>query len=277
MATGDLTTLAAVRQYLGLKVDFTDDDAFLASQISRWSEQFVNDANRLVLAAAYTDSFSGNDLAPVWARSSMWTGIPYALTGRDPNRANNGVTLRNYPIVSVDGVAVDNAIVNPRDARITASIAGTTMTVSAVAQGTLAVGQQIVANGVISGTTISAFLGGSGGTGTYTVSASQTVASTSMVASDATAAGWVLINDRVVLSGFDYTFTRGVNNIVVNYTAGYTTVPYDIDGAVAERVAFEYRKRSRIGQASASVGGESLSFIEVPASWDATVQNYRRV
>lgn len=59
----------------------------------------------------------------------------------------------------------------------TASIAGTTMTVTAVASGVLAVGATLSGTGVTAGTRIAAFLTGTGGTGTYTVSASQTVAS----------------------------------------------------------------------------------------------------
>ncbi len=63
---------------------------------------------------------------------------------------------------------------------ITASIASTTMTVTAVASGTLAIGQTLTGSGVTAGTRITAFLTGTGGTGTYTVSAAQTVASTTI-------------------------------------------------------------------------------------------------
>jgi len=66
----------------------------------------------------------------------------------------------------------------PVFASVTGSIATTTLTVTAVASGTLAVGQTIAGSGVTNGTTITAFLTGSGGVGTYTVSTSQTVAST---------------------------------------------------------------------------------------------------
>ncbi|MER8478448.1 hypothetical protein [Mesorhizobium sp. M1163] len=65
---------------------------------------------------------------------------------------------------------------------VTGSIAGTTLTVSAVAAGVIAVGQQISGSGVTAGTTITALGTGSGGTGTYTVSASQTVSSTTISA-----------------------------------------------------------------------------------------------
>lgn len=67
-------------------------------------------------------------------------------------------------------------------ATVTGSIGGTTLTVSAVTNGTLAVGQTISGTGVTAGTTIIALGTGTGGTGTYTVSASQTVSSTTISA-----------------------------------------------------------------------------------------------
>lgn len=63
----------------------------------------------------------------------------------------------------------------------TASISGTTMTVTAApTAGTIAIGQVISGTGVTAGTTITALGTGTGGVGTYTVSASQTVASTAI-------------------------------------------------------------------------------------------------
>ena len=65
---------------------------------------------------------------------------------------------------------------------MTGSISGTTLTVSAVTSGTLKIGQTIEGSGVTDGTIIKAFGTGSGGAGTYTVSASQTVSSTTIYA-----------------------------------------------------------------------------------------------
>ena len=65
----------------------------------------------------------------------------------------------------------------------TGSISGTTLTVSAITAGYLGIGSVISGTGVTSGTTITAILNGSGGVGTYTVSASQTVGSEAMTAS----------------------------------------------------------------------------------------------
>lgn len=76
----------------------------------------------------------------------------------------------------------------------TGSISGTTLTVSAVVSGTLAIGQLITGTGVSASppgslaTYITGLGTGTGGIGTYTVSVSQTVSSTTMFAFSGT--GW---------------------------------------------------------------------------------------
>jgi len=65
---------------------------------------------------------------------------------------------------------------------VTGSIATTTLTVSALTSGQLGVGSEISGTGVTAGTYITALGTGLGGTGTYTVSASQTVSSTTITA-----------------------------------------------------------------------------------------------
>jgi hypothetical protein len=67
---------------------------------------------------------------------------------------------------------------------ITGSITGTTLTVTAISQGAVSMGQTLSGTGITAGTTIVGFLTGAGGnvneTGTYTVNISQTVASTTI-------------------------------------------------------------------------------------------------
>lgn len=62
----------------------------------------------------------------------------------------------------------------------TGSISGTTLTITAVGSGSVSVGQVITGTGVTAGTSITGLITGTGGTGTYTVSTSQTVASTTI-------------------------------------------------------------------------------------------------
>ncbi len=68
---------------------------------------------------------------------------------------------------------------------VTGSITTTTLNVTAVTSGTLDIGQVISGTGVTAGTRIVAFGTGTGGTGTYTVDISQTVASTTISATKA--------------------------------------------------------------------------------------------
>jgi len=68
---------------------------------------------------------------------------------------------------------------------VTGSIAGTTLTVTAVTSGTLKVGQLITGTGVAANTFITGLLTGAGGIGTYTVNNTQTVASTAITSNSA--------------------------------------------------------------------------------------------
>jgi hypothetical protein len=62
----------------------------------------------------------------------------------------------------------------------TGSISGTTLTVSAISAGNIALGQTITGSGVTANTVVTSFGTGAGQTGTYVVSVSQTAASTTM-------------------------------------------------------------------------------------------------
>ena len=69
-------------------------------------------------------------------------------------------------------------------AAFTGSITDTTLTVTAVSLGTIVVGQEISGTNILPGTVITASITGIGGTGTYTVDQSQTVAGTSIVTNE---------------------------------------------------------------------------------------------
>lgn len=94
------------------------------------------------------------------------------------------------------GVAVEQV-----DCVVTASITGTTMTVTAVTSGTVEPGQFITGTGVTAGTRVVAYGSGTGGTGTYTVDLSQSVASTTI---SGTKNGCVVVNETAV---YDFQFS----------------------------------------------------------------------
>jgi len=60
-------------------------------------------------------------------------------------------------------------------------------------------------------------------------------------------------------------FPRGVRNITVQYTAGFSPVPVDLKQACIEQVAYTYRSRKRIGEKSQAMNAgpatQTVSFM----------------
>lgn len=152
--------------------------------------------------ASFTEGFPTITMTPIASggvppEGKDFNGILYAITshtawvnagGQYRFDSTLASAIAGYPQGAVlQNNAGDSTYRNALpNGSFTASISGTTMTVSAVASGALAVGQTIYATGVTAGTTITALGTGSGGTGTYTVSASQTVSSRAMLSGNGT-------------------------------------------------------------------------------------------
>lgn len=117
---------------------------------------------------------------------------------------------------------------------VTGSISGTTLTVTAVTAGSLSVGQTISGTGVTSGTTITALGTGTGGVGTYTVSASQTVASVKISATIA-ASGY-----RLGLFACDLGSTVGSGRVWFAFGHGFGLFRSTDNGATWSLVSATY-------------------------------------
>jgi hypothetical protein len=88
--------------------------------------------------------------------------------------ANNGTITASAPVLDLAQTWNNSAV-------FTGSISGTVLTVTAVTSGTIAVGMELTSSGTITlGTTITDLGTGTGGVGTYTVSASQTRSSATL-------------------------------------------------------------------------------------------------
>jgi hypothetical protein len=91
--------------------------------------------------------------------------------------------------------------------------------------------------------------------------------------------GFLLYNGRIYLAG-QYHFNEGKGNVEVNYTAGYASVPEDIEQATTMWVAEVFRGRDRAGLASRTVpSGESVTFRpdQVPVYVQMTIDTYKRL
>lgn len=122
-----------------------------------------------------------NALATVFGpRGGKYLNLPYGAFQDDTDQADGSTAVAYYFRYNTTDYANGVSIVS-RTASFTGSIATTTLTVSAISAGTIYPSMQISGTGVTSGTRIVEQLTGTaGGTGTYTVSTSQTVTSTAM-------------------------------------------------------------------------------------------------
>ena len=98
-------------------------------------------------------------------------------------------------------------ISSPAAAVFTGSTSGTTLTVTSISSGTIAINQSLYGIGILPETVITALGTGTGGTGTYTINRSQTVASGSL--SSATVGAVITASIGSTLSGVAITGTSG--------------------------------------------------------------------
>jgi len=170
------------------------------------------------LPILFAVSIATNSNVPSTAVSQIQQAIVAAFAAGGAAPASIGSTVyasSYYGVVAALGswvqiISIFVGSANDADASFTAAISGTTLTVSAVASGTLAVGQTVLDAGgtILPGTTISSQSSGTpGGVGVYVVSQSQTVASESMFG--------VLPAGNTVTTDIDQIPTISANNIAV--------------------------------------------------------------
>ena len=90
-------------------------------------------------------------------------------------------------------------------------------------------------------------------------------------------AGFGFTDDHIYLVGYE--FTKGTDNIVVVYHAGFSVYPPDLIGACIELVSYRFKGKGRIGEASKGVAGQTTSYQtdHLPDAVARVVQRYRRV
>ena len=133
------------------------------------------------VGANFSGTFSGNILTV--------TGITQGAVAQGQYLSGPGITPGTKIVQSITGAGGNVNEVGTYQLNIyqatqtpvfTGSISGTTLTVTAVTSGNIGIGSVISGTGITAGTTITALGTGTGSTGTYTVSVSQSVASTTI-------------------------------------------------------------------------------------------------
>jgi hypothetical protein len=88
--------------------------------------------------------------------------------------------------------------------------------------------------------------------------------------------GYSIQDDGIYLVG--YSWACGVKNCSVAYTAGYAAIPADVEQAVIEKAAMDYKQKDRLGQMNRSINGESVTWqvLSIPISIQTVIDNYQR-
>jgi hypothetical protein len=206
------TTALAVGNYFGLSSDeyFAAQTYFLGfnnSTVKPDSVLFVQYPAAAVAAYLRGGSLAGVSLATLQGLSGSLTitmdGYAHVIASIDLSTDNSQSAM---------AAAIQAALTNPSQATCSAgTIAGTVLTVAGTlgGSGTFQVGQTISGTDVTVGTTIISLGTGTGGVGTYNLSASSTVGSGELITASATP---VVVTYDSVSSAF--VFTSGITGVV---------------------------------------------------------------
>ncbi len=128
----------------------------------------------------YFDRLGGNVNTLTGTRGGQYLNFPYGAFQDSTDQTDGSTAVAYYMRFNTTDFSNGVSVVS-RAAVVTGSITLTTLTVSAVTSGSIFPSMQLTGTGVTAGTRIVAQLTGTtGGAGTYTVSISQTVASTTL-------------------------------------------------------------------------------------------------
>jgi hypothetical protein len=91
--------------------------------------------------------------------------------------------------------------------------------------------------------------------------------------------GYVFNGTTLSLRGGTYRFSRDIQNVVVAYTAGFGTVPNEIEQSCLELVGLRYKEKDRIGLVSKGLAGETTNYTQKDMSdaIQSTLTNYKKV
>ena len=161
-------------------------DAQQFDQLVRSLEQIVlqlnstytstTDQDALSASSFFGDSGAATFISPAGVGKII---VPFGSFSDDTDQVD-GSTTSAYPVRLNTTFFECGVRIDSHAAVFTGSITTTTLDVTAMTSGDIYLGMEISGTSVTAGTRITAFGTGTGGVGTYTVSASQTVASTTI-------------------------------------------------------------------------------------------------
>ena len=163
------------------------------------------------------------------------------------------------------------------------TILGTTLTVASISSGRIGIGAEISGPGVTYGTYVTALMTGLGGTGTYTVSVSQTVSSANLTAlygmpltvpfvwaqpqdGDGTATTAATASATISLDCSGYTFTSGSSQVSIMGATGITISASANSGTNAQ---YNAMLTTMLDNIVAAINQCAYNTVNLPANWQA--------
>jgi hypothetical protein len=91
-----------------------------------------------------------------------------------------------------------------------------------------------------------------------------------------TASGFVFDDSTIYLRG--YTFTKGIQNVGVSYTAGLASIPTELEHAALEACIYWLKRREYVGQDIVNLGNQTVTFdkADIPTSVRNVLDQYMR-
>lgn len=173
----------------------------------------------------------GNNVNADWdiADKAFGGNVSYSLTGSTTTQTVSQSDAQNQRITLTGNTGSSYSFVG------TGSVTGTVLTITAVSSGSLTAGAVLSASGLSVGTTVvNQLTGTAGGIGTYTVSISQTVASTTINANNGTiyltfgsgwSGMWIIANNTTGPAAI-YAYTSASGSTGVYLAQGVTSLIY---------------------------------------------------
>jgi hypothetical protein len=219
----------------------------------------------------YTNPFTGQTLSPSQVSYEALTLSANTQLQWPINGNNSNVVANIIDVTANFGASV-----------YTGSISGTTLNVTAITSGAVAVGQVISGSGVVTGTTITGFISGSGSTGTYSVSINQTLISSTLTAPALAlilpSAQQVSVGQTLVVNNIgSYAFTVENDNgtSIVSIASGTAYYIYLIDNTTTSGVWREVQFGTGTSSANASaLAGYGLTPIGSTLNQGYPITNY---
>jgi len=259
MIAGDLTTLANAKSWLA--VSTTNDDALLSRLITASSQYIQSWLNRTFAVASQTEVRNG-------------TGTQTMMFG-------------DYPVVSVQSVVVNGTNVPASSDGISAGYVFDAKTIYLIGY-VFPMGMQNVKITYTHGYQRTAEASSIPSAPVYAVPVSSLQFPWASDVGIAFAAGGSLAKVSGTPSASQYSISQVSGDWTYTFAAAdagkaiaitYAYTPQEIEQACIEIVSLRYRERSRIGENSKSIGGETVSYTvkDFPDSVKTILNNYRRV